>query len=180
MPEKYTQVLPKSWDGRFPFTNDSDEDFVFVWAKKAYLFPARRTVDMMKMAFNATPLEVQQIRRFAARKWAEREFFKSGKYDSMRANEGIRDENGVIQPRLSSFTSARSYTDADLMGGIQACLTPLPEADAMVSDKLVEPLIGQNNQTVFESLHRDDKGEMINKPIEDSAQSLAPGQIPIN
>ena len=177
MPEKYTSVLPKSWDGRFPFTNDSDEDFVFVWSKKAYMFPARKTVDMMKMAFNATPLEVQQIRKFAARKLAEREFFKSSKYESLRASEGSRDENGVITPRLMSFNSARSYSEEDLAEGIQKCLTPLPEVSAMVKDGTVEPLIGQNKQTVFESLHRDDMGEIINKPLENNNQSLAPGQI---
>lgn len=171
-PEKFTQVLPQNWDGRFPFTNDSDEDFVFVWAKKAYLFPAHKTVDMMRMAFNATPLEVQQIRKFAAKKWAEREFFKSAKYESMRALEGTRDENGVIQPRLSSFTTARSYDETDLKDGIQRCLTPLPEGEALVAD--VE---GPKTE---EKLHKDDKGNLITPPIEDQKASLDPGGILIN
>ncbi len=181
MPEKYSAVLPKSWDGRFPFTNDSDEDFVFVWAKKGYLFPARKTVDMMKMAFNATPLEVQQIRKFAAKKWAEREFFKSSKYESMRAKEGAKDENGVIQPRLGSFNTAGVYSDEVLSTDIQRCLIPLPEVAAMVMDRDVEPTVGTGKQTVEESLHRDDNGDYINKVIDEKkTNTLAPGEILVN
>lgn len=178
MPEKYSQVLPTNWDGRFPFTNDSDEDFVYVWAKKAYVFPARKTVDMMKMAFNQTPVEVQNIRKFAAKKWAEEQFFKGTKYEALRSLEGRRDENGVIDARLSSFTTARSYTDSDLKEGIQRCLTPLPEVSAMVREKLVEPLIGNTNQTLEENLHKDENGEYINKVIDEKkTTTLAPGEI---
>lgn len=172
--EKYVQVLPKSWDGRFPFTNDSDEDFVFIWAKKGYLFPARKTVDMMKMAFNATPLEVQQIRKFAARKWAEREFFKGNRYESMRSREGIKDENGVIQPRLGSFNAAGSYTDGDLTEGIQKCLQPFPEVSAQVLDHDVE--VDTESQ-----LKRDESGEYVNRVIDEKkTNSLAPGEILLN
>ncbi len=180
MPEKYSQVLPKGWDGRFPFTNDSDEDFTFVWGKKAYLFPARKTVDMMKMGFNQTPIEVQNIRKFAARKWAEEMFFKSPKYASLRANEGTRDENGVIQPRLGSFHAARSYTDSDLAQGIQMCLTPLPEVSALIKEGTVEPTVGQNGQTVEEALHKKDDGTPTHYIIDDASQSVAPGQILLN
>ena len=177
MAEKYTQVLPSNWDGRFPFTNDSDEDFVYVWAKKAYLFPARKTVDMMKMGFNQTPIEVQNIRKFAAKKWAEREFFKSGKYESMRSREGTKDENGTISPRLMSFNAASAYSESDLLPGIQACLTPLPEVPAMVMEGTVEPLIGENKQKLEDVLHRDERGNIQQYVIEDDKQSLAPGQI---
>jgi hypothetical protein len=173
MQEKYVQVLPSSWDGRFPFTNDSDEDFVFVWAKKGYLFPAHKTVDMMKMAFNATPLEVQQIRKFAAKKWAEREFFKSSKYESLRAREGTKDENGVIQPRLGSFNSAGVYSDDVLKDDIQRCLTPLPEVSAMVMEKEIE-------RDTMSELHQEN-GEFVNKVIDEKkTTTLAPGEILLN
>lgn len=168
--EKFTQVLPKNWDGRFMFTNDSDEDFVFVWAKKAYLFPARQTVDMMRMAFNATPLEVQQIRKFAARKWGEREFFNS---DEAKKMESFERNPQTGAPTLMSFQSARSYSDADLAPHIQRCLTPLPEGTALVSEEIVEP-------DTMDKLHRDEKEEFINKPVENTAQSLAPNQILVN
>lgn len=181
MPEKYTQVLPSNWDGRFPFTNDSDEDFVFVWAKKAYMFPAQKTVDMMRMAFNATPLEVQQIRKFAARKWAEQQFFQSSKYESMRKAEGARDEDGLVQPRLTSFKSARSYTDSDLTENIQKCLQPFPEVQALMKEGVVEPRTGESLQTTDELLHRDDNGEYINKVIDEKkTTTLAPGEILVN
>lgn len=173
--EKYVQVLPKSWDGRFPFTNDSDEDFVFVWAKKGYLFPARKTVDMMKMAFNATPLEVQQIRKFAARKWAEREFFKGNRYESMRSREGMKDENGVIQPHLGSFNAAAAYSEGDLAEGIQKCLALFPEVSAQMLDRDIE----RDTQS---ELKRDDDGEFINKIIDEKkTHSLgSAGEILVN
>lgn len=172
--EKYVQVLPSGWDGRFPFTNDSDEDFVFVWAKKGYLLPARKTVDMMKIGFNSTPLEVQQIRKFAAKKWAEREFYKSTKYEALRGFEGTRDENGVVNARLTSFQSARSYSEDELKDGIQKCLSPLPEVQAMVMQNSIEVQTEAN-------LRRDDDGEFINKVIDEKkTNSLAPGEIILN
>lgn len=173
--EKFQQVLPSNWDGRFPFTNDSDEDFVYTWAKKTYLFPARKTVDMMRMNFNCTPLEVMSIRKFAAKLWAEREFFKGGKYASMRAVEGAKDENGVIIPRLQSFMAAGSYSLSDLQAGIQQCLTPLPEAEAMVKEAEV--------RNTEEEIHHDPTtGKAVSEPIKDMAQSLndKPGYVLVN
>lgn len=175
MPEKFQQVLPGNWDGKFPFTNDSDEDFVYTWAKKAYMFPARKTVDMMRMNFNATPLEIMNIRKFAAKKWAEREFFKSKKYESMKAMEGIKDANGVITPRLQSFQSAGSYSEQELVAGIQQCLTPLPIADALVADAEI--------RNTDAELHRDiETGEPVSAPVKNTAQSLnnKPGYVLVN
>ncbi|MDE2232907.1 MAG: hypothetical protein KGJ90_02130 [Patescibacteria group bacterium] len=166
MPQaQFSQVLPANWDGRFPFTNPSDEDFVFVWSKKAYLFPAHHTVDMMRMNFNATPLEVQQIRKKAAKKLAEREFFKSPKYESLRALEGVKDENGVIQPRLGSFNSAASYSDAELNEIAQQYLVAAPEAAARVADAPV--------RDISKELHRDDEtGELVSKVVKKDTGSL--------
>ena len=161
MPEKFQQVLPSNWDGKFPFTNDSDEDFVFTWAKKAYLFPARTTVDMMRMNFNATPVEVQQIRKFAAKRWAEREFFKGPKAKQMEAVE----RNADGSPRLQSFHSARTYSDTDLTEGIQRCLTPLPEGEAKVADAPARDTIAE--------LHVDqDTGQPVTSPVKNTSQSL--------
>ncbi len=166
--EKFAQVLPSNWDGKFPFTNDSDEDFVFVWAKKAYLFPAHRTVDLMRMNFNATPLEVQQIRKFAAKRWAEREFFKGAEAQKLESIE--KDPQGYA--RLNSFQNARTYTDTDLKDGIQRCLTPLPEGEPLVADA---PM--RNTEA---ELHTDDNGEVQMKPIKDTAKSLDPSGILVN
>lgn len=170
MPEKFTQVLPKNWDGRFPFSNDSDEDFVFVWAKKGYLFPAGKTVDMMRMAFSATPVEIQQIRKFAARRFAEREYQKS---DDIKKLESLERNPQTGAPVLTSFHSARSYSENELAPYIQNCLKPFPEGEALVS----EETIGPNTEEI---LHKTDTGEFVNKPIENQAQSLAPGEILVN
>lgn len=170
MQEKFQQILPKNWDGKFPFTNDSDEDFVFVWSKKAYLFPQRQTVDMMRMAFNATPLEIQQIRKFAAKKYAEQRFFKS---DSAKQMESFEKNSQTGGPTLMGFQAARAYSESDLAPFIQECLAPRPEGDALVGDELVEP-------NTEEKLKRDDDGDFINKPIEKTNQSVAPGQILVN
>ena len=170
--EKFAQVLPNDWDGTFKFTNDSDEDFVFTWAKKAYLFPARRTVDMMKMNFNATPLEVQQIRKFAAKRWAEREFFKSPRYTAMRAMEGPKDDYGIVTPRLQSFQSAGSYTETDLKDSIQRCLTPLPEGTPLVAPAEM--------RDITKELHTKDDGTLVSEPIKDQAKSVDPGGILVN
>lgn len=169
MPEKFTQVLPSNWDGTFKFTNDSDEEFIFTWAKKAYLFPARMTVDMMRMNFNATPLEVMQIRKFAATRFAEREFFKS---DSAKKMESIeKDEHG--NSKLMNFQAARSYSLSDLTPFIQSCLTPLPETTALVADAP-----GPNTEDL---LHKDDEtGKFITPVIENQKASLSPGEILLN
>lgn len=162
MPQaQFINVLPTDWDGKFPFTNDSDEDFVFTWAKKSYLFPARHTVDMMRMNFNATPTEVQQIRKFAAKTWAEREFFKGSEYGKMKSIE----TNADGSPRLQSFQSARSYTEADLKNDIQRCLTPLPEGTPMVADA---PVV----DTEAKIHHDPETGEAVSAPIKNMTQSV--------
>ena len=170
--ERFAQVLPSNWNGTFPFTNDSDEDFDFVWAKKAYRFPARHTVDMMKMNFNATPLEVQQIRKFAAKRWAEREFFKSEKYNAMRQMEGPKDTYGIVTPRLQSFQSAGSYTESDLKDSIQRCLTPLPEGTPLVA--------AVETRDIEKEIHTREDGQPTTAPIKEHAKSVDPGGILVN
>ena len=134
MPEKakymepVENVLPEGFNGTFEFTNWTDEDFTDKWGGIAYTYPANRTSPMVIM--NATPLEIQQIRKKFAKTLAEREFFKSKKYEALRSREGMKDENGVVQPRLMSFQSAGVYTLGDLTQNIQRCLEPLPIARA--------------------------------------------------
>ena len=166
--ERFSQILPKDWDGKFPFTNDSDEDFIFTWAKKAYMFPARKTVDMMKMNFNETPIGVQQIRKFAAKQWAEREFFKGNESKKLESVE--KDAQGYA--KLHSFQNARTYTDIDLKDNIQRCLTPLPEANALVGEAQV-----RNTEA---EIHVNDEGAPVTAPIKDQAKSLDPSGILVN
>lgn len=169
--EKFNQVLPSNWDGKFPFTNDSEEDFVFTWAKKSYLFPARHTVDMMRMNFNATPIEVQQIRKFAAVRWAEREF---GKSDKMKQLEGV-ERNADGSPRLQSFHSARTYSGAELQSYVNTCLTPLPEAQAMVTEAVT--------RHTEDEIHKDpETGNPVSAPVKNTTQSIndKPGMVLVN
>ena len=153
--DKFTNVLPENFPGYFEFSNWSDEDFVGTWAKKEYKYPALK---MTKMFIeNATPLEVQNIRKKFAKELALREFFKSQKYQTLRANEGVKDANGVIQPLLGSFQSARSYSDTDLQDGIQKCLAPLPEGNATVQDAPTTDIISK--------LSRDEDGELNTQAV---------------
>lgn len=148
--EPVENVLPENFNGTFEFSNPSDEDFVGKWGGMAYPFPAQKTTPMIIL--NASPLEVQQIRKKFAKELAEREFFKSTKYESMRSLEGAKDENGVIQPRLGSFNQARSYNLGDLENYIQKCLNPLPHARASMRDVPKEK--------IEDKLTRDDDGEL--------------------
>lgn len=168
MQEKFTQVLPNNWNGSFPFTNDSDDEFIFPWGKKAYLFPARKTVDMMKMNFNATPLEVQQIRKFAAKQWAEREFFRGEAARKMQSLE--KDENGFA--KMWDYKAARTYSENDLKNEILRCLTPLPEGTALVGEAEII-----NTESL---LHKDMTGKFMTPPIENHAASVDPSGILIN
>lgn len=167
--EKFSTVLPENWDGTFPFTNESDEDFVFRWAKRLYTFPAQRTVDMMRMNFNATPVEVQQIRKFAAKQLAEREFTKGDKYKEMTRREWNPDGT----PRLQNFHQALTYSEEELKDFIQRCLTPLP-----VGEPKVAPATDIRNTEA--EIHVDvETGNPVTAPVKNPTQSLndKPGYI---
>ncbi len=167
--EKFATVLPDNWDGTFPFTNESDEDFSFKWAKRLYTFPAQRTVDMMRMNFNATPLEIQQIRKFAAKQLAEREFGKSTKYAEMTKREWNADGT----PRLQNFQQALAYSEEELKEYIQRCLTPLPVATATVAPA--------PDSKIEDKLHRDDdSGELVSQVVTNHRQSLDPKGVLAN
>lgn len=116
-PVKNDNVLPADFDGVFRFTNASDRDFVAKWNNIAYTFPAMSTSPMI--ISNATPEEVQHIRKKFARDYAIREFYRSGRFQEMDA----------VAPAGSGKVPA-IYTDADLEPYIQQCLQPLPVARA--------------------------------------------------
>lgn len=167
--EKFQNALPVDWDGRFPFTNVSQEDFYFTWAKKQYLFPANKTIDMMKMGMNQTPVEVQQIRKFAAKQFAEREFFKGDSAKKMESIEKDTDGNS----RLMNFQAARTYSDSDLRDLIQQCLTPLPEGKILAAEVMLRDTESE--------IHKDDEtGQPVSSPVKNSSKSLDPGGILVN
>lgn len=146
MENTFTNVLPENFTGVFYFTNWSDEDFIGTWGKRGYLYPAMKTTPMV--IFDATPLEVQNIRKKFAREFSEREFFKSDKALKLQSQEILADGT----PRFKSFKNAALYTDSDLKEYIQKCLDPLPLAQQTVME--VNPVID-----VEERMSVDEDGE---------------------
>jgi len=150
MENTFSNVLPEDFSGTFYFTNPSDEDITCFWGKKGYTYPAMKTVPMVIV--DATPLEIQSIRKKFAKELAEREFFKSEKYEALRSSEGDKDKNGVIHPLMGSFNQARQYSESDLTSYIQKCLDPLPLAKQVITQVVTEP--------IEEKLSRDEDGEL--------------------
>lgn len=99
----------------FYFTNATNEDFVFLWNNKEYIFPAETCCPMLIPSESAE--NIQAIRKKAAYKLATREFYKGKDYKGMvkigKANPSTFDEK-VLQP------------------WIDECLKPLPIAKAKV------------------------------------------------
>lgn len=117
----FEPVLPSDFDGVFRFTNPSSEDFIGVWGKKEYLFPAESTTPMVIPEHS--PLEIQHIRKKFAKDLAEREWFKSKGYKVLAGQEGKPGNRS-----LNSIHQAGQYTIDDLAPFIQQCLQPLKAA----------------------------------------------------
>ncbi len=144
--EPVTNILPENFDGTFRFTNASEEDFTASWGGKNYTFPAMKTTPMIIM--DASPVEIQNIRKKFARKWAEREFFKSKKYKDAVAQE--RNPDGSA--RFNSFQQGGQYSDTDLEPYIQQCLTPLAVGSLNITEMPAEDIESK--------LTRDAEGEL--------------------
>jgi hypothetical protein len=143
---EYERVLPENFDGTFRFTNWTDEDFIATWGKKEYRFPAQTTSPMIFT--DQTPLEIQSIRKKFAKDLAEREFFKSARYNKLASIEFNADGT----PRLNSSTMANAYVIEDLIPYIQKCLIPLPVGNVFVAPAKEVP--------IEEKLSRNDEGDL--------------------
>lgn len=106
-----------NFDGVFRFTNITDEDFVFLWNNKEYVFPAGKTTPMI--IANETPENIQNIRKKCAYKLAQREFYKGKVYNEMK-------EQGRGLPPL--------YDEKLLEPMIESCLKPLPVGNVIVKE----------------------------------------------
>lgn len=144
--ETFVNVLPEDFDGTFRFTNPSGEDFTGKWGGKAYTYPAMKTTSMVIV--DATPLEVQSIRKKFAKELAEREYFKSDKAQKAQASE--RNPDGSA--RFNSFQQGGQYGMDDLKDYIQKCLEPLPLAKQIITEV---PRIDMEQK-----LSRDEEGEL--------------------
>lgn len=148
-------ILPAGFNGTFYFTNFSKEEFKARWNKKEYTFPSESTVPMVIL--DATPAEVQNIRKKFARELAEREFVKSEKYGKLDA----MNPHGTN----ASFRTAVGYNESELNVYIEQCLKPLK----------IENITIHHVSNDFEGkLHTDDKGNPIT-PVVDQGTVLAVG-----
>lgn len=148
---RYEPVLPEDFDGTFRFSNPSNEDFIGVWNKKEYLFPAGTTTPIV--INDHSPLEVQHIRKKFAKDLAEREFYKSKEYKVFADQEGMPG-NRV----MNSIHQAATYNMKDLEVYIQQCLKPLPVSKLIVKDVVAEPLENK--------IHRKEDGSFNTEAID--------------
>ncbi len=148
-------ILPEGFNGTFYFTNYSDEEFKARWNKKEYTFPPESTVPLIIL--DATPAEVQNIRKKFARELAEREFYKTAKYASIEAQN----------PRhtLASFRVAIAYNESELNPFITRALEPLKAASIKVQSVVDDSA---------DKFHKDDKGNPVT-PVVDQNTNLAVG-----
>ena len=115
------QVNPREFNGQWFFTNPDTEDFTFSWNGTPYTFRAQSTTDFVIM--DATPLEMQHIRKQAAYKLAQRMFGKSQAYKKL-----LKDSQGKLSPM--------HYDEAkELEPYAEQCLVPLPVAKTTVGTK---------------------------------------------
>jgi hypothetical protein len=160
---KYEAVLPANFTGVFHFSNPTDEEFVGIWGKKEYHFPAQTTSAMIMPEY--TPLEVQHIRKKFAKDLAEREFFKSDGYGTLRKQE--KNDDGSV--RLNSIMQAGTYSVDNLTPFIQRCLEPLPAGQTVVTESIAE--------SIEDKLSRNDEGglntEAIDKKTSLKSKALA-------
>lgn len=152
---KYESVLPQDFTGVFYFTNWAKEDFVGIWGKREYHFPAEKTSPMVIPEHS--PLEIQHIRKKFARDLAEREFYRSKAYSNFQKQE--RNDDGT--PRLNSIHQAGAYTLNDLVPFIQRCLEPLPMAKASVTET--------KSENIEDKLSRNEEGELNTQAIDKKA-----------
>lgn len=157
-------ILPEDFDGTVWFTNWSEEPFTGVWGKKDYSFPAQATSKMV-MPEN-TPLEILQIRKKFAKDLAEREFFKSQGYETLRGQEGTPG-NRV----MNSIHQAGTYSLETLTPFIQKALEPLPVAQVLVKK--------QEEVRLEERLSKNEDGEMNSAAVgsEKDLEALAKGTL---
>lgn len=149
---RFEPVLPPDFDGIFRFSNPFSEDFIGVWNKKEYLFPAGKMTPIIIP--EESPLQIQHIRKKFAKDLAEREFYKSKGYKILADQEGKPGNR-----TMNSIQQAAAYTITDLESYIQKCLKPLdasemrskPVETVPLEDKLTRNEEGRPNTEAIDS-----------------------------
>jgi len=142
--------FPENFDGRFYFTNSSDEDFSARWNGIIYTFPALKTSPLIIPSESAE--NIQSIRKKFAREWAEREFYKGAKYKSMQIPVG----------QGESMQTALTYTPSDIEPLVQKCLEPLEIAQVTMQAEPKKKV----------KLRTDDEGKTVSKVLKSDKESL--------
>lgn len=131
----------------FPFTNPLEKDVTLVWGKKAYTFAARSTTNLLGLIPDASPIEVQGIRKEFAIRLSQQRFFESQEYKAMEAQA----------PAGSNLTPPLVPMDKRVQF-MEECLIPLKKARATTKD------VPQDD--IESKLHVDpDTGKRVSKPV---------------
>ncbi len=147
-------VLPVDFDGVFRFTNFTNEEFKARWDNVEYTYPAMSTTPMV--IANASPLEIQSIRKKFAKELAVLEWYKTPKFIGMNAH-------------VPGGTPAL-YTDSDLAPLIQRCLEPLAVATAKIK------VLPKQDDSKFA---KDSKGRNVTRVLEKDESLLSQGSADI-
>lgn len=101
----------------FRFTNWTSIEFVGTWNKIQYRFPPMSTSPMVIRG--ESPEHVQHIRKKFARELAEREFYRSERFEQLDS-----------QAPAGSGKIPAIYSDTEIAPYVQKALEPLPAAFA--------------------------------------------------
>ena len=134
-------------DGVFRFTNATNEDFVTLWNNKEYTFPKMSTCPMIIP--NEPPENIQNIRKYFAKRLAQREFHKSKEFNKM-------DAMGRGLPP--------TYNEKILDSLIQQCLEPLPSDLPKVKD------LPKTNDSNFKASKAVSKNGNLNEIFKDDIE----------
>jgi hypothetical protein len=143
-------MIPVGFDGVYRFTNFTENDFKVRWDGVEYTFPAMKTTPVI--IATATPVQIQEIRKFFAKQLAILEFYKTPKFIGM---------NTVAPGGVPAL-----YTDSDLTPFIQRCLEPLPVGQ--VEAKTL-PKDSENNYK------KDHKGKNVTRILDEDDSLLKEG-----
>lgn len=148
------KVLPADFDGVFRFTNWTDVDFSAKWDNIEYIFLANKTTPMV--IANATPLEIQSIRKKFAKELAVQAFYRTDRFKGM---------DNVPAGGIPAL-----YTDSDIAPFVQKCLEPLPIAQAKAK---VLPRDDENRYT------KNSKGKPVTRVLTEGESLMSQASGPV-
>jgi hypothetical protein len=157
MQTEETQVhddTASDFDGVTRFTNWLPEPITLFWNSVGYTFEPLKRVPLQIP--DATPKEVEAIRKKFAMDLAVHYFYNTDKFKSMDLS--VEDSQAGKVPAL--------YTEADLAPYIQKCLEPLPLGKPPVAREVAKPVDPEK------SLRKDNKGKPVSKVVDQDEDTL--------